>query len=39
MFTERDEEKKHDYTLFRSNIKSTKHFDFERSILEIDQAI
>ncbi len=38
-FTERDEEKKRDYTSSRSNIKSTKHFDFERSILEVDQAI
>jgi len=38
-FTEKDEEKELDYTLFKSNIKSTKHFDFERSILEVDQAI
>ena len=37
--TERNEEKERDYTSFRSNIKSTKHFDFERSILEVDQAI
>jgi len=38
-FTERDEEKERDYTSSRSDIKSTKHFDFERSILEVDQAI
>ncbi len=38
-FTERDEEKKCDYTSSRSNIKLTKHFDFERSILEVNQAI
>ncbi len=36
VFTERDEEKERDYTSSRSNIKSTKHFDFERLILEID---
>ncbi len=39
MFTKRNEEKECDYTSFRSNIKSIKHFNFERSILEIDQAI
>ncbi len=38
-FTERDEEKECDYTSFRSNIKSTKHFDFKKSILEVNQAI
>ena len=38
-FTEKDKEKERDYTSFKSNIKSTKHFDFERSILEVDQAI
>ena len=38
-FTKRDEEKEHDYTSFRSNIKLTKHFDFERSILEVNQVI
>ena len=38
-FTEKDEEKKHDYTSFRSNINSTKHFNFERSILEVNQVI
>ena len=38
-FTERDEEKERDYTSSRSNIKSTKHFDFERSILEVNQTI
>ncbi len=35
-FIERNEEKKHDYTSFRSNIKLTKHFDFEKSILKVD---
>ncbi len=39
MSTERDEEKERDYTLFKSDIKLTKHFDFERSILEVNQAI
>jgi len=39
MFTEKDEEKERDYTSFKSNIKSTKHFDFKKSILEVDQAI
>ncbi len=38
-FTEKDEEKKRDYTSSKSDIKSTKHFDFERSILEVNQAI
>ncbi len=38
-FIKRDEEKECDYTSFRSNIKSTKHFDFERLILDINQAI
>ncbi len=38
-FIERNEEKEHNYTSFRSDIKSTKHFNFERSILEVDQAI
>ena len=31
--------KKRNYTLFRSNIKSTKHFNFKRLILEVNQAI
>ncbi len=31
--------KKRDYTSFKSDIKSIKHFDFERSILEVNQAI
>ncbi len=39
VFTERDEEKERDYTSSKSDIKSIKHFDFERSILEINQAI
>jgi len=39
MFTERNEEKERDYASFRSDIKSIKHFNFKRSILEIDQAI
>jgi len=38
-FTEKDEEKEYDYTSFRSDIKSTKHFDFERSILKVNQTI
>ncbi len=38
-FTERNEEKECDYTSFRSDIKSTKYFDFKRSILEVDQVI
>ncbi len=38
-FTERNKEKEHDYTSSRSNIKSTKYFDFKRLILEVDQAI
>ncbi len=38
-FIERDEEKERDYTSSRSDIKLTKHFDFEKSILEVDQAI
>ena len=38
-FTKRDEEKEHDYTSSRSDIKSTKHFDFERLILEVNQVI
>jgi len=39
VFTERDEEKERDYTSSKSNIKLTKHFDFERLILKVDQAI
>jgi len=39
VFTERNEEKERDYTLFKSNIKSTKHFNFEKSILKVNQAI
>ncbi len=35
-FTERDEEKERDYTLFKSNIKLTKHFNFKRLILEVN---
>ncbi len=38
-FTERNEEKERDYTSFKSNIKLIKHFDFERLILEVNQAI
>jgi len=37
--TEKDEEKERDYTSSRSDIKLTKHFNFKRSILEVDQAI
>ncbi len=36
---ERDEKQERDYTLSRNCIKSTKHFDFWRSFLEIDQII
>ncbi len=36
VFTERNKEKEHDYTSFKSNIKSTKHFDFEKLILEVN---
>ncbi len=36
MFTERNEEKERDYTSSRSNIKSTKHFNFEKLILEVN---
>ncbi len=28
--------KKRDYTSFKSDIKSIKHFNFKRSILEVD---
>ncbi len=35
-FTERNEEKECDYTSFKSNIKSIKHFDFKRLILEVN---
>ncbi len=35
-FTERDKEKECDYTSFKSDIKSTKHFNFERLILKVD---
>ncbi len=38
-YTERDEEKERDYTWFKSDIKLTKHFDFEESILEVNQVI
>ncbi len=38
-FTERNKEKERDYTSSRSDIKSTKHFDFKRLILEVNQAI
>ena len=34
--TERDKEKERDYTSSRSNIKLTKHFDFERSIFKVN---
>ncbi len=37
--TERDEEKEHDYTSFKSNIKLIKHFNFRRLILKVDQVI
>ena len=35
-FTERNKEKECDYTSFRSNIKSTKHFNFKKLILKVN---
>ncbi len=36
LISNRNEEKERDYTSFKSDIKSTKHFNFERLILEVN---